>query len=261
MHRLFLFVSALLLPVVSAAESAPRPSFGVVAAEMTTELRTRTGIEHGLLVRAVQPGSPAAAAGVEPGAVILSLDDTSIEDKSGMASFLDTRKAGDVVKARLLKRDGSPMMTEVTLAPRPEKAGSEPNSPDKAIGGDRVMCPLTIREDIREGIRAHRKIISQQLQALPDGMDASKLTDALHDIRNLARDANPYGDGWMVGRAGEASVQFKDAEGTLLIHGANNQLRVEVFDEKGGRIFTAPITTAEQCRALPPAILKRLKAL
>lgn len=262
-YRLSLLLSLAALLPAAAAPAGERPVFGVVAAEMTPELRTHARIPHGILVQSVWPGSPAAQAGVRPGSVILSLDGTPIEDKAAMAAFLAQHRAGDVVKAAVLQNGEPPAQVSVQLVARPAKAAQQmPTAPDRAVGGDRVMRPLTIREDIREGIRARRGIIIEQLHALPDGMEAMKVTDALNDIRNLARDANPYGgEGWMIGRAGEASVQFKDAEGVLLILGANNVLQLEVFDTNGCKVLQAPITTPEQCRALPESVLQRLKAL
>lgn len=253
---------AALLPA-AAAPAVNRPAFGVVAAEMTPELRAHARIPQGILVQAVWPGSPADKAGVQPGAVILSLNGTPVEDKAAMAAFLAQHRAGDVVSAELIQLNGEKAQVQVQLVQRPAKAAQQmPTAPDRAVGGDRVMRPLTIRSEIREGIRARRAIIIEQLHALPDGMDAMKVTDALNDIRNLARDANPYGgEGWMVGRAGESSVQFKDAEGVLLLIGADNALRLEVFDVNGCKVLLAPVTTPEQCRALPETVLQRLKDL
>lgn len=249
----------LALPLAAAAE---RPAFGVVAADMTAELRTHAGIPRGVLVRSVWPDSPAAQSGVRPGMVILTLDDTPIEDKAGMAAFLARRRAGDVVKAKILHRGGRSEEISVTLVPRPEKGAAIPSSPDSAVGGDRVMRPLTIRNDVREQLRTHRDTLRGIMQSLPDGMDADKIIAALNSIRNVARDANPYGgDGWMTGKAGDVSVQFKDAEGVLLLRGADNILTLEVFDTNGCKVFTAPVTTPADCRALPEPLLRRLKAL
>lgn len=247
------------LPLAAAEE---RPAFGVVAADMTAELRTHAGIPHGVLVRSVWPGSPAEQSGVRPGVVILTLNGTPIEDKAGMAAFLAKHRAGDVVKARILHRGGRAEEIAVTLVPRPAKEAAMPNSPDTAVGGDRVMRPLTIRADVREQLRTHRDTLRSIMQSLPDGMDAAKVIDALNGIRNVARDANPYGgDGWMTGKAGDVSVQFKDAEGVLLLRGVNNELTLEVFDTNGCKLFTAPVTTPADCRALPEPLLRRLQAL
>lgn len=258
--RPFMLCAMLALPL--AAEPAERPSFGVVAADMTPELRTHAGIPHGVLVRAVQPGSPAEQAGVRTGVVILALNDTPVEHREGMLAFLNSHKPGDVVEARLMYRNGRTETVRVVLEPRSKKAADIPGTPDSAVGGDRVMRPLTIRSDVREQLRAQRNALRAILQSLPEGMDANRMIKALNTIRDVARDANPYGgDGWMVGKAGDVSVQFRDREGVLLLRGANNILTLEVFDTNGCKIFTAPVTTPQDCAALPAHLLERLKAL
>ena len=65
----------------------------------------------------VAPGSPAAAAGVRVGDVILTLDGSSIPDANKLLQVLAKRQPGDKVKLGLL-RDRKTLEVEVVLASR-----------------------------------------------------------------------------------------------------------------------------------------------
>jgi serine protease Do len=65
--------------------------FGIEAQELTPELRERLGVDDpgGVLLSGVEPGSPAAAAGLAPGDVILEVDRRPVESLSDLARALE----------------------------------------------------------------------------------------------------------------------------------------------------------------------------
>lgn len=237
-----------------------RATFGVVGSELSPALRVYTGVEKGVLVRSVWPGSPAEQVGVRRGDVILKLDGVEMPDKATMAAFLLERRAGDEVKATL-SYGGQIREVVVKLLPRPTRAPDIHHSAEAAVGGDRMHRPMVVSEEIRRSFRERRKNICRYFATLPDSFDATAVTEELQAIRDLARDANPGGSGWMVGRAGVSAVQFRDAEGTLLLRGSHNLLTLEVYSTDGRLLLRQGLNTPKEWKSLPPDVLKRLQKL
>lgn len=240
----------LLLPVMAAEK--PRVMFGVVsdAAEG----------QKGLAVRAVHPDSPARKAGVQVGDVILSLNGTQVATREEMRALLRQQTPGNVLRVEVLQA-GERRVIEVPLVARSERAAAGAKSPDAAVGGDRRLRPLVVDPAIREAMREHRRQVVSQLAAMPDSFAPAEVSAHLQAIRHLARDANPRGKGWMLGEAGEVSLQFKDAAGVLVLHGANKLLTLSVYDAEGRLTHTLPLNTPEECRVVPQEVMERLTRL
>ena len=250
-----------MLTLGSLCGAAPeRAAFGVVGGELSPALRVYTGVEQGVPVRSVWPGSPAELAGVKRGDVILKLDGVTIKDKAAMAAFLLERKVGDEVKATL-SFGGQIREVVVKLLPRPTQSPGVHHTAEAAVGGDRIHRPMTVSEEIRRQFRERRRNICRRFATLPESFDAPAVTEELQAIRDLARDANPDGSGWMVGRAGVSAVQFRDAEGIILLRGAHNLLTLEVYSSEGKLLLRGGLNTPEEWKSLPAEVLNRLKKL
>jgi Tol biopolymer transport system component len=100
-----------------------RPSAAAAAAERAhsggygTYLGTVPGFakdQAGALVREVQPGSPAATAGVLPGDLIVALDGQPIADLRALAAALRAHEPGDTVPI-VVERGGSRITLNATL--------------------------------------------------------------------------------------------------------------------------------------------------
>ncbi|MFB3819953.1 MAG: S1C family serine protease, partial [Candidatus Methylomirabilales bacterium] len=76
-----------------------RPSLGLVAVSLTPQLAFANDyrVERGALVVKVEPGTPAAAAGLRPDDVILAVGDEAVEDLHHYHAALFKRKPGDRV--------------------------------------------------------------------------------------------------------------------------------------------------------------------
>lgn len=260
MNKIF-YMLTWLLPVCAVAEEAEkRATFGVVAGELTPALRVYTGVEQGVMVRSVWPGSPAEQAGVKRGDVIVKLDGQAMTNRDAMAAFLQKRVPGETVTATL-SFGGHVREAGVKLLPRPTRNAVSPSTAEAAVGGDRLLRPMTVSEDIRRQFRERRRNICSHFATLPNSFDTEKVTDELQAIRDLARDSNPGGSGWMVGRAGVSAVQFRDAAGTLLLRGADNKLTLEVYDSAGQPVKKIGLNSPEEWRNIPPEVLQRLQKL
>ena len=95
-----------------------RGRIGISIAEVTKELAENigmTGKVHGVLVRAVELGAPAANAGIESGDVILKINDREIERASELTRAVGDTKPGNRVKLQIWRK-GSIRDVSVTVA-------------------------------------------------------------------------------------------------------------------------------------------------
>lgn len=252
-HDVTVLLGLMLLPALAAEK--PRAMFGVVP-----EPAVADGAD-GLLVRAMHPASPARVAGVQVGDVILSLNGHRVTSREEMRAILRKLAPGDVLQVDVFQA-GVRRTLSVTMIERPvRKESAAADSPDAAVGGDRKLRPLAVSPEIRKAMREHRLAVVAQLAALPNGFVPMEVSDHLQAIRHLARDANPRGKGWMPGEAGEVTLQFRDAEGLLVLQGASNMLTLTVFDKDAVVRHTLPLNTPEERAAVPQEIIGRLQRL
>lgn len=252
-----ILLSFLLLSLPSVA--AERAAFGVVALDVEPQIHSFLPMQEGAVVDSVWPGSPADKAGVKPGDVITSMDAEPVRGRESLSACLAKHSPGDSVRVGVFS-GGVPRTVKVMLTARPAKAKNS-LSPDAAVGGDRVKRPVAVSPEIRAAMKEHRAAICRHLSAMPDGLVPDAVIDELQAIRDLARDTNTADKAWMRGRAGEATLQFRDAAGTLQLRGASNSLTLEVYDLKGKPTFRGKLDTPEQRRAVPDNVLQRLRKL
>jgi S1-C subfamily serine protease len=114
------------VPVLIARGHYQRPSLGVVVDDHMSRLVTRKlGVEPGVLVLQVEPGSTAEEAGIRgtriidegslvPGDIILAVGKRRVKDSSDLRSALEDHEVGDEVTLRLL-RNGKVVELPVVL--------------------------------------------------------------------------------------------------------------------------------------------------
>lgn len=248
----------IILAGLAVAAEVPRAMFGVVAED------NAAAPQSGVLVRAVRPGSPAENARLQPGDRLVLLNGQPVNSRDDVRAVLSSLAPGAPMEIAYYPVDATHLSTAtVVLGERPKqtRAVSTVGSPDAAVGGDRKLRPLVVTPAIRKAMREKRKAVVAQLAALPGGFVPAEVSDYLQAIRHLARDANPQGRGWMLGEAGEVTLQFKDAEGVLVLHGASNKLTLTVYDAEGRMTAVLPLDTVEERAAVPQEIIERLRRL
>jgi S1-C subfamily serine protease len=99
-----------------AGGTAAQADLGVSVGELTPDIRDRLGVKttDGALVLGVAPGSPAAAAGVRPGDVIVRLDSTDVHNVGDLDTALRAKKPGDQVTLVVVRGSDRPEL-HVTL--------------------------------------------------------------------------------------------------------------------------------------------------
>lgn len=93
-----------------------RGRIGVQVQEMTVDLAAGLGLKEprGALVAAVEEGSPADKAGIQPGDVVISLGDHPIENAADLARFVAGTKPGTTVAAKVWRK-GDTLSIKITV--------------------------------------------------------------------------------------------------------------------------------------------------
>jgi S1-C subfamily serine protease len=92
-------------------------SYAPVTPAIAAQLNTPA--EHGAVVLNVEPGSPAAQAGLARGDIITEVDGEAVEGESDLTRLVDEHKPGDRVTLTLL-RQGAEQEVQVTLGQAPD---------------------------------------------------------------------------------------------------------------------------------------------
>jgi 2-alkenal reductase len=92
-------------------------SYGMIDAEIAAE--NNLPVQNGALVGQVQPGQPAASAGMQDGDIITMVDGQKLGSDVSLRGVLLQHKPGDTIKLDVL-RDGKTLTLDVTLTTRPE---------------------------------------------------------------------------------------------------------------------------------------------
>jgi membrane-associated protease RseP (regulator of RpoE activity) len=108
--------------------SSEKPRLGVMVMELTPELRTHFGApDHsGVLVAHVEPGTPAAKAGVTVGDVLVDVRGHSIDDAGDVRAALASVGKGQPASLKLV-RDKKPLTVQATLASDAATTTAAPN--------------------------------------------------------------------------------------------------------------------------------------
>ena len=104
--------------LIGPAHKVIRGSIGITfQAALSTAVSRVYGIKSGVLVNTVEPKGPAAAAGIQPGDVITSVDGTTVKDGDALVANISPRAPGSSVKLGYI-RNGKPETATVTIADR-----------------------------------------------------------------------------------------------------------------------------------------------
>ncbi len=114
--------------VFAKAKAVPAPKradetqlkLGVEAQDLTADLAALfdVGVTSGIVVAAVDAGSPAATAGIQRGDIIIKANDAAIKSTSDLENLIQSIKAPAKVTLEIMKK-GKPVTVQIELLPRP----------------------------------------------------------------------------------------------------------------------------------------------
>ncbi len=101
--------------LISCGYVSGRPTLGMSCEELSTIYRRYYRLPAGLFINGVDENSPAAAAGIARGDMLLSIDDTEITTVDALNAILYSHDVGDSVTA-VIYRNGKRYQVSLTLA-------------------------------------------------------------------------------------------------------------------------------------------------
>lgn len=209
-------------------------------AALTSQLNVPEG--QGLIVKFVQPDSPAAEAGFQQHDLLLKLDDQILVDPRQLAVLVRGHKDGDSVRLTYL-RGGKETSTKVKLAQHEVIEHSVRLSHD----GDNMQW---------FGDFDHTGSLAGNMSKLQD-----KLEHLEHnEVFKFAPKAE-HGSTRVTIFSPNTNVILSDDEGTLELSTDGSSKTLRAKDKSGAIIFEGPVNTPEERKALPEGLLSRLEKL
>ncbi len=147
---------------------------GITVEDLTPQLAEYFGVREGVLVRSVEKGSPADAAGIHAGDVITRIDGKPIERAGDWRYSMKQSGAGNVTVSIVRDRK------EQTVAMRlPERSSSE-------VHGMNVELPdLT---PMMEGVRAEMERLGPEIQRSVQQAQAEAAKELQRSMREMQRE-------------------------------------------------------------------------
>ena len=260
-----------------------------VGGDLARHLRLEPG--GGLVVEAVAEGSPAAAAGLEPGDVLLELDGQRLMNGPQLAALVGRDEPGRKTTLRAIV-EGDEKQLDVTLAERPDGLarfddGGELFVVPGELGrllGDEFGGLGALDPDTRRDLATAMRRFEAMRREFEDGLGDMQNLQGLRPERfeRLFRQIEPMlvppGEGDLVDEfpavpdvlgepeaVGPAPMMTRivrrsdgDMSATLRVSGETRRLKVE---QGGETTFDGEVTTPEQRAALTPEQAEQLRAL
>ncbi|RDL44273.1 serine peptidase [Marinomonas piezotolerans] len=138
-----------------------RAWLGVLIQDVNNDLAESFDLDrpHGALVSRVMPDSPAEAAGLEPGDIIMKFNGKTIEHSSELP-YLVGQLAADSTAKTVVFRNGKEKTISITLAKRPDDQSLAQNSPEQGRLG---MSVAPVPEDMAERLGIDGGVVIQQV--------------------------------------------------------------------------------------------------
>jgi serine protease Do len=89
-----------------------RDALGLTVEPITPQMANRLGVKEGVVVRQVQPGSPAARAGIRPGDIIEEVNRQPVNSQSELRNALEA--SGDRPSLLLINRQGQSLFFTIS---------------------------------------------------------------------------------------------------------------------------------------------------
>jgi len=238
------------------AEAAQAAFIGLVCAEVPEMLAAHLGLEpaEGIVVSALQPGSPADKAGIQTHDVILRIADQAVRNQEDVARIVTGHKPGDVVQVDLFQK-GKKQQLKVTLAQRPKELMAGANPGLMLLEG----LPADQEKRIRDLIE--KNLLQMDDPAMPDALGAEDVLRQMREQMGRAMEENMRNAGGGIKIQGGATIRMMDENGSVEIKTNDGGKEVTLRDKQNEIVWTGPWDTEQDKAAAPVEVRERIERL
>jgi len=258
------------------------PWLGLIAEEASEALGAQLGLHlgEGLVVARVEPGSPAAQAGLEKNDVLVELEDQRLVHPAQLRKLVLGKQPGDEVRISFY-RAGKEQSVTATIGKIAEPGwavefGDLPGQWRDSIAGPmrEQMKALreslaqagvngeAIREQVRRSMEQARKAIEEAMQQATNthrhyGAAGKELKDLSHSDVEVDKNASVtvHSQGSSV-----KTMVKSDASGSYVIV-ADPRKRLTAHDKEGKLLFDGEIETQDEQSKVPPAVWDKVQPM
>lgn len=217
---------------------------GVETRPMDPALAAQLGLprDFGLVVTTVVPDSPAAGA-LRDYDILLKFQDQQLVDSHQLAALVRARKPGDTVGLTVVRK-GREQTVQVKLGE---------HAMPRMLWGDHEFRRFP-REAFAGPMWAYPRRDADQVFALIHGDH-----DPAHTRIIMRREG--FSPRASVMDLGHSTIVYNDEHGTLELTMDNGKKQLVAKDKSGKILFSGPINTEEERRAVPAGIMARLRLI
>lgn len=245
-------------PTVDAEEKAA--FLGVVSCEVPPLLVDHLDLKggEGLFIRSLEPGSPAAQAGITINDVITKVSGQPVGSPKELSTQISGHKPGETVRIELIHK-GKPTTLDIVLGTKPTELSKPQQDPMGQIALDGF--PKELADRIRDSIAGNIGGLNMDGDAaqLPPQFDQAIQKLHLH-LQGAARQPI-IPDGVKSESHSSTTTKVMDDQGSVEVKTTDDSKEVTISDQNGKVTWSGPWDTAQDQAAAPEEIRKRVESL
>jgi len=228
------------------------PWLGVAGDPVDETLAEQLGIEKGLALRMVVPGSPAADAGLRPHDILAEFNGKELGGQHDLRNAIHGCKPEQEVAYKVIRK-GKIQDKKVVLGERPMRF----DAPQPRLGGG---MPQGQVDELRKRLK-ELNLPEEQLKRLMQQMGRDMMDPRAPGEAPKAERLGDLMKGGEGDFAFESSVMMKDNRGSVRLRMGKEGKEVDVRDENGKLQYAGPYNDEADKAGIPADILERIDAL
>lgn len=246
--------------IVPAAQAAQKNTtwLGILTEPVSDDLAFHLKLESGVIIRVVDPTSPAAEAGLQERDIVLKVNDLGVQNREQVKAVITAQNAGDEVMLKI-HRQGEILDLKVRLGKREFINPVHPGGLlHNRVPGLAEIVPGGMNDD--DVALLQQQLLKRVEEALKGGKNSGVRQMPLN-LNDLLNGAMPQGKDFHLGIQSAGSFSLSDEQGTIEMNIQNGERTVKVTDPQGVVLFEGPYTTDVDKESVPEEYRKRIDSL